>query len=152
MTDRPDDITAEDAQLLEVLQEAMAMARPAPEGRVELAEMTFAWRTIDEELAALAFDSSEELMPVRADTTVRTMSFELDDLHIDLQIDVTARTVIGQIEPEGEGQATLIHRDGALDTTIGGLGTFKFEDVPNGPVAVRVTLTDRTVRTEWFLI
>jgi hypothetical protein len=151
MTD-PNDITAEDTQLLEMVQEALATARPVPEGRVDLAEMTFAWRTIDEELAALAFDSSEELMAVRADTTVRTLSFELDDLQIDLQIDVIARTLIGQLEPEGEGQASLIHRDGVLDTTIGDLGTFKFEDVPTGPIAVRVTLADRTVRTEWFLI
>ena len=152
MTDQPDDMTAEDASLLAVLQGALATARPVPEGRVELAEMTYAWRTIDEELAALAFDSSEELMPVRTDTTVRTMSFELDDLHIDLQIDVTARTVIGQVEPEGEGQASLIHRGGVLDTTIGDFSTFSFNDVPTGPVAVRVTLSDRTVRTEWFLI
>jgi hypothetical protein len=150
MTD-PNDITAEDTQLLEMVQEALATARPVPEGRVDLAEMTFAWRTIDEELAALAFDSSEELMAVRADTTVRTLSFELDDLQIDLQIDVIARTLIGQLEPEGEGQASWIHRDGVLDTTIGDLGTFKFEDVPTGPVAVRVTVADRTVRTEWFL-
>ena len=95
MTD-PNDITAEDAQLLAELQEALAAARPVPEGRVELAEMTFAWRTIDEELAELAFDSAEELMAVRADTTVRTLSFELDNLQIDLQINVTARTVIGR--------------------------------------------------------
>jgi hypothetical protein len=151
MTD-PNDITAEDARLLEMLQEALATARPIPEGRIDLAGMTFAWRTIDEELALLAFDSSEELMAVRADTTVRALSFELDDLLIDLQIDFNTRAVIGQIEPEGEGQASLIHRDGVLDTTIGDLGTFKFEDVPTGPIAVRVTLADRTVRTEWFLI
>ena len=46
----------------------------------------------------------------------------------------------------------MIHRDGVLDTTIGDLGTFKIEDAPTGPIAVRITLADRTVRTEWFLI
>ena len=152
MTDRPNDMTAADALLLGDLKEALIAARPVPAGIGDLAAMTFAWRTVDEELALLSFDSTESLMAVRSDTTVRTLSYELEDLTIDLQVHVTERTLIGQIDPEAEGTATLIHRDGVLDTPIEDLGTFGFDNLPAGPIAIRVTLGDRVVRTEWFLV
>ncbi len=152
MTDRPDQIPAEEARLLDELREALTLARPAPDGLTELAAATFSWRTVEEELAQLAFDSTESLMAVRSDTTVRTMSFELEGLTIDLQINLSAGSLIGQIEPEEQGTASLIHREGILDTPIEDLGTFGFDDLPAGPLAIRVTLADRVVRTEWFLI
>ena len=152
MTDRPNDMTPADVLLLGDLKEALIAARPVPAGISDLAALTFAWRTVDEELALLSFDSTESLMAVRSDTTVRTLSYELEDMTIDLQINLSARTLIGQVDPEGEGTATLIHRDGVFDTPIEDLGTFGFDDLPAGPIAIRVTLGDRVVRTEWFLV
>ena len=152
MTDRPNDMSAADAVLLSNVREALNEARPAPENISDLAAMTFAWRTVDDELALLSFDSMETLVAVRSDTTVRTLSYELDDLTIDLQVNVTEKTLIGQIDPEAEGTATLIHRNGVLDTPIEDLGTFGFDVLPDGPIAIRITIGDRVVRTEWFLV
>ena len=146
MTDYTDD------QLMAKLQAALQAGLPNPPDVTATAEMTFAWRTIDADLAALSYDSSMEELTVRSGGNVRTLSFELDgDVRIDLRIDAERTRIIGQVEPAGEGVAELIHRDGVEVAEVDDFGVFVFEAIAAGPVSVRVKVGDRSVRTEWFL-
>lgn len=146
MTDYTDD------QLMELLRASLEAGRPVPPNVEAVADMTFAWRTVDADLAALSYDSVLEPSTTRADGTVRTLAFELnDDIRIDIRIDTERTRIVGQIEPAGEGMAELVHREGVERVDVDDFGVFVFEAIASGPVSIRVRVGDRSVRTEWFL-
>ena len=67
---RPDD------DLLELVGRALRAADPVPERVIEGARAAWTWRTIDEELAELVFDSAAELTGVRSEDTARQVTFQ----------------------------------------------------------------------------
>lgn len=141
-----------DDELMAKLHESLLAGLPHPPGVTATSEMTFAWRTVDADLAALSYDSSMEELTVRSGGEVRTLSFELDDdVRIDLRIDAERTRLVGQIEPGAEGVAELAHRDGLEVAEVDDFGVFVFEAIAAGPVSIRVKVGDRSVRTEWFL-
>ena len=66
---------ASDDELLELVGRALRAAEPVPDQVVAGARAAWTWRTIDEELAELVFDSAAELTGVRSEDTARQLTF-----------------------------------------------------------------------------
>ena len=155
MTDEPDPLEL-------ALQRAVRHLDPVPEAVVEAARAAFTWRTIDEELAALAFDSATdaELAGVRSTGGARALTFEAGDVVIDVEVraDAGVRTVLGQVVgPEGAAPALELQTPArSVALPVDELGRFLRAAVPAGPVRLRCTFAPsqslRPVTTEWVVI
>ena len=79
-TELPDDA------LQELLGLALRQADPVPEHVLAAARGAFTWRTIDQELADLVFDSATELMGVRDHGGTRQLTFQAPGLEIEVMV------------------------------------------------------------------
>ena len=148
-------MSVSDDELLELVGRALRAADPAPERVLEGARAAWTWRTIDEELAELVFDSAAELTGVRSEDTARQLTFRAPGMEIEVMvIDEVTRRVVGQLVPNGRFTITLVTGDAALADTTDRLGRFAFDAVAPGPVRLVVTDPDGTVvvTTEWVLL
>jgi hypothetical protein len=124
MTDRwPSD----DEALFRALEDAVRAARDAPPGLGEAAKAAFAWHTVDDDLAALAYDSAgaRGVLPnLREDLAeLRNLTFVARDLTVELEI--SARGLIGQIIPPAAGRLEVqAVRGGHTSAPIDALGCF----------------------------
>ena len=148
-THEPDD------RLLEELASALDATDPVPERFIEAAKESFTWRTIDIELAELVFDSAEaELAGVRGVDATRQVTFQAPGFEIEVAIisDGTRR-LVGQVVPPHEGTVELRFGEQSMTTEADSLGRFSFEDVPLGPISLRLELRDgAVVQTAWTLV
>lgn len=152
MTDHPDDI---------LLDELRALARehdPVPQRVLDAARGSYTWRTIDAELAALVYDSAldaEALAAVRSADTVRLLTFETDELAIELEVTAVEerRRLQGQLVPPGPGFVELRHGGGTLELEADELGRFSAE-VDAGPISLRCRRErdGAVVETEWVTV
>lgn len=121
---------SDDALLAELAGVLKQVSGPPPE-LVEAGKALFTWRTLDAELAELSYDSVEadagsEPAAVRATGQPRILTFEADDLTIEVEVDETpgARRLIGQLTPPGPAELEL---RGPADAVLGvadGFGRF----------------------------
>jgi hypothetical protein len=74
--------TESDDTLQELLGTALRNAEPVPEHVLDAARGAWTWRTIDQELAALVFDSATELTGVRDRGEARQLTFQGAGLEI----------------------------------------------------------------------
>ena len=148
-THEPDD------RLLQELASALDATDPVPERFIEAAKESFTWRTIDIELAELVFDSAEaELVGVRGADATRQVTFQAPGFEIEVAIisDGTRR-LVGQVVPAHEGTVELHFGEEKIVTAADSLGRFSFEDVPLGPISLRLELADGAiVQTAWTLV
>lgn len=88
-------------RLMSLLQQGLDEADPVPTDVTDFARAALSWRTIDAELAQLAYDSSEESTSagVRSAATARMLSFEVGTWMIDIEYNAPAGSLMGQIEP-----------------------------------------------------
>ena len=68
-------MTVSDDELLALVGRALRAAEPVPDRVLTGARAAWTWRTIDEELAELVFDSAAELTGVRSEDTARQLTF-----------------------------------------------------------------------------
>ena len=146
----------EDETLLAELREATGQADPLPAESVAAARAAFAWRTLDAELARLAYDSlldDELLSGVRGVGTPRLLTFEA--AHLTVEVEAVAegseRRLLGQLVPPQPGRVQLRHRGGLETVEADGMGRFAFGGVLPGPVSLRCDPAAGTVCTDWFL-
>ena len=104
----------DDDELLELLRDALAEQRDVPARFVEGGKATFAWHSIDAELAALAYDSvtdpSAFAGATRADhAAIRELTFAFRDATVHVQIGRGG--LHGQVVPARAG-AVEIHVEG----------------------------------------
>lgn len=142
-----------DAELLGELRLAVDWGDPLPSRLVEAARAAFVWRTIDEELAHLQFDSlagSEVL--VRSDATSAVhLSFATAEASI--EVEAAAGTITGQVAPGAGVAVSLLTGSGdRLDATCDGHGQFTFTAKPTGPLRLVAHLPAGDVVTEWFTV
>jgi hypothetical protein len=143
-TDRADDL-----HLLNDLSDAVRAAELA--GRVaEHGKGAYAWRTIDQDLALLSFDSSAE--PDRAwraeSRQVRVLIFTATPLSLELE--VMADHVVGQIVPPGPGQVFVETPGGiAFQVEADDIGFFDFGGLPRGQVRLRCETPTGRLVTDW---
>ena len=148
-------MSVSDDDLLELVGRALRAADPVPDRVIDGARAAWTWRTIDEELAELVFDSAAELTGVRSEDTARQLTFRAPGMEIEVMVvDEASRRIVGQLVPPGAFTVTLLVGDAVLDEY----------DRPPRPLLVRrrrprpgpprVTDPDGTavVTTEWVLL
>jgi hypothetical protein len=153
MTDPDDDA------LLAELRALAAEEDPVPEHVVAAARGSFTWRTIDAELAELAYDSAldtERLTAVRSADADRLLTFETPELMIELEVTAVGahRRIRGQLEPPGPGRVEIRHGGGVLQVDTDSHGRFTVDDVEAGPVSLRCRREEASavVATEWVMM
>jgi hypothetical protein len=144
-----------DDALLRDLQDALAHGAPARDADLEAGRAAYAWRTVDEELAALTYDSLLDDGPtVRGVATApRSLVFESGDVAVEL--DVLPQRLVGQLVPGAAGDVVVqsgtevVARVRADDA-----GCFSVSIDPSRAPLVRLRCTtgDRTVVTDWVTI
>jgi hypothetical protein len=143
---------ADDLQLLNDLSGAVRAAALA--GTVaEHGRGAYAWRTIDQDLALLSFDSSAE--PVRAwragSGQARVLIFTSTPLSLELEL--MADHVVGQIVPPGPGQILVETSEGiAVQVEADDIGFFDFAGIPRGRVRLRCETPTGRLVTDWVCL
>jgi hypothetical protein len=152
------DTENDDALLAELAMAIRPLTDPPP-AVVEAGKQLFTWRTIDAELAELAYDSvlDDSLVGVRSAGTPRIISFEAGSLTIEVEIDATpgARRLIGQLIPASAAELELSSAD--ADPVVGQadeLGRFALPlSRQVRRASLRCVLPDgRTVQSAWIPI
>jgi hypothetical protein len=161
MSARPPDheLDPDDDVAMDELRALASADDPVPAKVLAAAHGSFTWRTIDAELAELAYDSAldtERLAAVRSEDTIRLLTFETPELTIELEVTAlgAGRRIVGQLVPPGPGSVELRHAGGLLELEADALGRFTAEDVEPGPVSLRCTRegAGTVVKTEWVSI
>jgi hypothetical protein len=124
------------------LAELVRSADPVPSEVVAAAKESFTWRSIDEELAELVYDSTFDgdlLAGVRAGGTVgRQLTFEAPGLVLEVEVlDGPDRELTCQIVPPQPATLELRHRNGSICLERDDFGMFHMTEVPVGPVSLR---------------
>jgi hypothetical protein len=149
-------MSVSDDDLLELVGRALRAADPVPDRVIEGARAAWTWRTIDQELAELVFDSAGELTGVRSEDTARQLTFRSPGMEIEVMVvDEASRRIVGQLIPPGTYTVRLLTSDERVqEETADRLGRFAFDTVAPGPVRLEVVALDGThvVTTEWTLL
>jgi len=148
-------MTSPDDDLLALVGRALRAAEPVPDRVIQGAKAAWTWRTIDQELAELVFDSAVETAGVRSETTARQLTFRSPGVEIEVMVaDETSRRVVGQLIPPAECTVQLVTDDTVIEEQSDRLGRFTFAAVAPGPVKLVVVdeVGRHLVTTEWVLL
>lgn len=145
---------AEEDGLLGLLDQALRQVDPVPEHVMRMARGAYAWRTIDADLAAIAYDSGlEEMVGARGDEVARQLTFAAPGLEIEVMIVPDGgRRLLGQLVPPREVTVSLSSGGDSLQTMSDSLGRFRFETIRPGPTRLTVIGDDWSVATEWVVL
>jgi len=149
----------EDEILMGELRAAARHADPVPEESVVAARAAIAWRTVDAELAELAYDSlldDRPLAGIRGVATPRLLTFEAAGLTLEVEAvaEGPERRLLGQLVPPQPGRIEVRHRGGSLTVEADGMGRFAAAGLRSGPVSLRCdpgAAGAGAVYTDWFL-
>src|SRR3954452_18498496 len=142
MTDAnmPDHMPSGDEDALMRLVGSAVAHDQVPANVVAAAKGSFTWRTIDADLAELAYDSSldSELAGVRGEESGRALSFEYGSVTVEIDIDRSNGTLVldGQVSPSPALLVEVQHAnsDATWTAPADEHGRFSFQDIPPGPV------------------
>ena len=150
------EMNKEDQELISRLRETLSESDPVPSDVTEFAKAAFAWRSIDAELAEMAYDSSTEEVPsgVRSTATARMLSFEAGRWTIDLEYNEATQRLIGQVDPGQRLVIELHFAGGAIGIYSDERGRFDFDDVLPGPISlvIRTSGDIEVIKTEWTVL
>jgi hypothetical protein len=149
-------MTPDDDRLLDDLRRVLSAADPVPAHVSEAARLAFDWRTVDDELAELLYDSSTETehAGVRSEDRTRVLNFAGE--HVRLEVEVSGeggdRTLTGQLEPVGPARIEIRHADRVDTVAVDDQGRFIARGVPTGNVSLRCLLDApaRALVTPWL--
>lgn len=149
----------DDEMLLRELRAAGA-ADPVPAESEAAVRSSFAWLTLDAELAELMHDSAvqhEGLAGVRGAGGPRLLTFAAGErsLEVEAKGEGAHRRLLGQVVPPAPGEIDVRHREGAVTVAADELGCFVAESVPAGPVSLRWRPGDdpsSSVVTDWVIL
>lgn len=142
----------DDDQLVERLRAAARAHDPVPPSVLAAGRSAFAFRTLDDELADLLFDSllDDALVGIRGSAS-RQLTFGSDDVTIDLDVDDDG--LVGQLGDEGGDRADvsveLQTPRARAAVAVDGHGRFFLERPTSGPFRLQVEVRGRRVTTEW---
>lgn len=142
---------ANDGRLFDELRAAVNTIDPVPERLMEGARSAFVWRTIDEELAQLTFDSlADSEVLVRSGQAVH-LRFAASEAGIEVEIADDA--IIGQVVPPATAVRLLLKSGEQLDVACDEFGQFTIDNPPSGPIRLVVVFDGGSdVATEWFTV
>lgn len=160
MTDaaNPSDDDA-DRRLIDLLRHVVGLADPVPERVLHAARGSFAWRTIDAELAELAYDSAAdaEAALVRTTGAKRLLTFDAAGITVELEVAEAEgrRRLEGQLVPPQRAAIEVRHAGGIVETEADELGRFSADGLEHGPVSLLCRLHDgdgAPIVTDWLVI
>jgi len=142
---------SDDDQLQADLQRALSEAA-VDDAVVDAAKAAFAWRTVDEELAALTYDSLlDEGASVRSGSgtaELRSLAFESGSVTVEL--DVSPTRIVGQLVPGRQGVIVLQSPSGEVGRVSSDDAGYFAIAAPTEPlVRVRCTTDLGSVVTDW---
>ncbi|MBO9556426.1 hypothetical protein [Cellulomonas sp.] len=142
---------SDDDQLQADLQRALTEAA-VDDAVVDAARAAFAWRTVDEELAALTYDSLlDESTSVRGGggtAELRSLAFESGSVTVEL--DVSPSRIVGQLVPGRQGVIVLQSPTGEVGRVSSDDAGYFAIAAPTEPlVRVRCTTDLGSVVTDW---
>jgi hypothetical protein len=134
-----------------ILGEALAAERQVPAEWREAARAAYSWRSVDQELLELTYDSLLEAgASVRGDGG-RTLEFTADGLT--LEVELTEGRIMGQLAHPVGGEVTVERADGqTLTTATDESGFFTVADEGSGPVRFAVRVGESRLVTEWVVL
>jgi hypothetical protein len=154
MTDhhRPPD--PDDDALQELLTVALQQSDTVPRHVLAAARGAWTWRTIDQELADLVFDSATELTGVRDREGARQLTFQAPGIEIEVMVaDPVSRRLVGQLVPAQATTVRLESTEAVLEQESDRFGRFTFDGTPSGPVRFSVDVPGgAAVLTDWVLL
>lgn len=148
----PDDL--DDDALMVALGRALGPNPPAPPGVIADAVAAYTWRTIDAELAELAYDSASAVSGTRGPAgSAREVTFRSGDVEIEVLVAGGADAHLeGQLIPPVADTIELAGLHGAETAAVDEFGRFRFGEVPTGPVCLGLRRPDGWVRTTWMVL
>ena len=140
-----------DDELLAELRATVDAVDPVPDRLIDGAKAAFAWRTIDEDLARLQFDSLAEsdLAAVRSTRTIH-LAFATSEAGIDVEIG--ADTLTGQVVPPAVSVGIMLRSGERVDVSCDEQGQFTIPRPSSGPVRLVAVFDHGEVVTEWFTV
>lgn len=134
-----------------VVGEALAAEQEVPAGWREAALGAFSWRSVDQELLELTYDSLLEDVAgaaLRGDVEGRTLEFSGGGLT--LEIELTNGRVAGRLT--GRGELSMEHADGSsVSIATDESGFFSVASESRGPVRFVVRDGDARLVAEWIV-
>jgi hypothetical protein len=138
------------------LRELVRERDRVPEDVLLFARASFQLRSIDDELAALVYDSMIDEAPLAgvrsSDGSARQLTFAARGLVLEIQISED-RHLVGQVVPPQAVVIELRHRSGTIPVKTDELGWFQVPAIPDGPVSFRcrpVRSSEESVATSWI--
>ena len=152
-----DAVGPEAEQLADELRHAASRLDPPPAAVLEAARASLTWRTIDAELASLAFDSAVDQLAtaMRSGEGPRLMTYATSGLNIEVEVSKvgTRRQLVGQLVPPQAARIDVRHADGITTVQADQLGRFSADAISAGPVSLHcrlaATASGLPVVTEW---
>lgn len=159
-----------DDELESLLGRALNAGDPVPDLVRAGALGAASWRTIDTDLAELAYDSADSALAAagaRSHATARQLTFRAGDVEIevlvtdggDLRIEgQLVAASAAEVELHGVGDTNVaaeVELHGIGDTNVAAvdaLGRFRFADVPDGPVRFALVIAGRRVHSAWVVL
>ncbi|MGH8914477.1 MAG: hypothetical protein ACRDZM_08180 [Acidimicrobiia bacterium] len=141
-------------RVISLLRKGIEEADPVPTDVTDFAKAALSWRTIDAELAQIAYDSNEEPSGVRSSATARMVSFEAGNWMIDIEYSVATGRLMGQVDPARQVAVELHLAGGVIANDTDELGRFYFDGVLPGPVSLvfRTPGDLEVIKTEWTVL
>lgn len=147
--------SAEDIRLLAELGAMFDVVDPVPLEVTRAGYATFAWRTIDAELAELAEDSLLAGVGGTRGTDSRLLTFEAPSISVVVEVTEigTRRKLVGQVIPAIPGELRIEHPAGTTTVAVDEQGLFNAESVPGGPARIAMTVPGGgAVVTSWVTV
>ena len=146
----------DDEQLMATLGEALRVGNSVPASFLEAARSSFAWRTIDAELAALTYDSAREergAALTRAEPAA-LRSFTFVASHLTIELHLADGQVHGQVVPPQPGEVELRTARGPVRSVpVDEVGYFNLGAVPAGSFRLLARTADgASVLTDWITL
>lgn len=150
----------DDGRLLAALGAMAGRLDPVPAAVVDAARDSFTWRTVDAELAELAYDSlldDDRMAGVRSAEAPRALTFEGPELCVEVEVAEAGdrRRLLGQVVPGEAGTVEVRHRGGTLAVDADEVGRFPAAEVAAGPVSLRFLPAApgrAALETSWVLV
>lgn len=132
---------------------------PEPREVAEAARASFTWRTIDAELAELAYDSLLDeagLAVLRSAEGPRLLTFEAPGLTVDVEVTALGaeRRLVGQLVPPQAAELEVRHRGGVVSVQADDRGRFSAGGIAAGPASLVCRLPGGAapVETDWIAL
>ncbi|RKS80451.1 hypothetical protein CLV35_0883 [Motilibacter peucedani] len=139
---------ADDLALLQDIARLAARRDPVPPALVAMAKASFTWRTVDEELAEMVWDSAvqagEGALVRSAAAGVRLLTFATPHLTLELEVVQTGtrRRLVGELTPATGARVVVEHDGGTSEDVSDEHGRFLVDDVPAGRIKLRCVPAD----------